>query len=324
MIVVSPQPARRLSLHGSGNTLFGIYIVNLFLTVVTLGIYYFWGKTRIRQYLAGHVEFEGDRFAYHGTGKELFVGWLKALLVFFLPIFLLALIVGFWAQDNPLAQIILQILVYAAILVVIPLATVGSRRYRLNRLSWRGIRFSFRGRAKEFLRIFIPGVLLTGITFGFYLPFFWVNTRRFLVNNAYFGTVRFEFDGKGEDLFGRYIRAILLSIVTLGIYSFWFFAEQQRYYWAHTSFATARFRSTVTGGPLFRLSVGNFLLLIFTLGLAWPWVLLRSLRFAFANLSLEGELDTSTIVQDAQAAGVTGEGLAEFLDLDFFDFDLGV
>ncbi len=324
MIVVSPQPARRLSLHGSGNTLFGIYIVNLFLTVLTLGIYYFWGKTRIRQYLAGHVEFEGDRFAYHGTGKELFVGWLKALLVLFLPLFVLGLIIALWARDSILAQIIFQLLVYAVILIVIPLATVGSRRYRLSRLSWRGIRFSFRGRAKEFMRIFIPGVLLSVITLGLYLPFFWSNARRFLVNNAYFGTVPFEFDGRGEDLFGRYVRAILLSIVTFGIYWFWFAAERQRYYWAHTTFSTARFRSTVTGGPLFRLSVGNFLLLIFTLGLAWPWVLQRSVRFAFANLSLEGELDTSTIVQDAQAAGVTGEGIAEFLDLDFFDIDLGV
>ena len=25
-------------------------------------------------------DFDGDRFAYHGTGKELLIGWLKAIV----------------------------------------------------------------------------------------------------------------------------------------------------------------------------------------------------------------------------------------------------
>ncbi|MGH7349983.1 MAG: DUF898 family protein, partial [Candidatus Rokuibacteriota bacterium] len=38
---------RRPSFHGTGGTLFGIHIVNTLLTLVTLGFYYFWAKTRL-------------------------------------------------------------------------------------------------------------------------------------------------------------------------------------------------------------------------------------------------------------------------------------
>ena len=78
--VPPPLPAarRRLSFHGTGGTLFGIHVVNVLFTVLTLGVYYFWGKTRIRRYLFGQSAFEGDRFAYHGTAQELLLGFAKA------------------------------------------------------------------------------------------------------------------------------------------------------------------------------------------------------------------------------------------------------
>ncbi|MEE8224479.1 MAG: DUF898 family protein, partial [candidate division NC10 bacterium] len=53
-----------LFFHGTGGSLFGIHIVNMFLTVITLGIYYFWGKTKVRNYLWSQTDFAGDRFAY--------------------------------------------------------------------------------------------------------------------------------------------------------------------------------------------------------------------------------------------------------------------
>ena len=324
MLAAPPRTTRRLSLQATGGELFEIYIVNLFFTILTLGVYYFWGKTKVRRYLLSHIEFDGDRFEWHGNGKELLIGWLKAFFIFFLPLFLISYGIGFLLRDNPVAGTILAYLIYPIILIVIPVATVGSRRYRLSRTSWRGIRFSFRGRAKPFLKIYVAGVLLTGLTIGLYAPFFWNNVRKYLVEHSYFGNVHFKYDGQGADLLGRVIRAVLLSIVTFGIYWFWFVAERQRYYWAHTSVEGARFRSTMAGGPLFRVMISNLLLFVVTLGIATPWIILRTLRFAFDNLYLEGDLDTAAIVQEAQAATATGEELAEFLDLEFFDFDLGI
>ena len=76
-----PDQVRKLRFHGTGGSLFGIHIVNMLLTGLTLGIYYFWGKVKVRNYVFSQSEFEGDRFAYHGTGKELLLGWLKGMAI---------------------------------------------------------------------------------------------------------------------------------------------------------------------------------------------------------------------------------------------------
>ncbi len=150
--VPRPLPAarRRLSFHGTGGTLFGLHVVNVFFTVLTLGVYYFWGKTRIRRYLFGESAFEGDRFAYHGTPKELLLGFAKAFLVFFVPIVVLT-VVRDVLDVGPVIQRAAAVSISLLFLVFLPVAMVGARRYRLSRTSWRGIRFSFRGVALEFV-----------------------------------------------------------------------------------------------------------------------------------------------------------------------------
>src|SRR5215467_2324769 len=77
-----PNKIHRLKFHGTGEALFGIFILNLLKIILTLGIYYFWGKVKTRTFIWGQTEFAGDRFAYHGTGLELFLGWVKASVLF--------------------------------------------------------------------------------------------------------------------------------------------------------------------------------------------------------------------------------------------------
>jgi len=304
---------RQLSFYGSGGSLFGIHLVNTFLTIITLGIYYFWAKVRVRRYLLSESEFEGDRFAYHGTGQELLIGFLKMLVFFALPMFLLGILRVFLVRMHGLRAVI-GFVTYIAILILIPYAIVGARRYRLSRTSWREIRFSFRGSARDFIRLFVTGGLLSTITLGLYYPFFDTKRHGFMISHSYFGNKKFDFDGKGRDLFGSFLLAIVLSIPTLGLIWFWYHAKKQRYYWQHTSFTVARFRSTVTGTRLFVLNAGNFFLLICSLGLAFPWVMVRNIRFAFRYLFLQGPLDLSGIQQEAQITTATGEALAGFLD----------
>jgi uncharacterized membrane protein YjgN (DUF898 family) len=320
----SPQEAmeetHRLSFQGSGGTLFGIYLLNTLLTLFTLGIYSFWGKTKVRSYLWSKTEIEQDCFVYHGPGKELMSGFFKAMLVFGIPLMILNLLPDFLEPKEILGK---GLRAFSSIIVMlfIPVAMVGSRRYRLSRTSWRGIRFSFRGKTGEFMKIFLGGGSLTVLSLGFYYPFYAVRRQRFMVENSYFGNHRFEFNGLGQDLLKPYLLALLLTLPTLGLSWVWFLAKKQRYFWGHTHFDAVDFRSTVTGGRLLALHLTNFLLLLFTLGLAWSWVMVRKIRFAFAYLTLEGMVDPAMIRQEAQAASATGDVLAGLMDAGF---DMGM
>jgi uncharacterized membrane protein YjgN (DUF898 family) len=69
------------AVFGDNVPLFRLALINGLLSLITLGIYRFWGKTKIRKYLWSSAEIDGDRFEYIGTGREKFLGFLVALVV---------------------------------------------------------------------------------------------------------------------------------------------------------------------------------------------------------------------------------------------------
>lgn len=307
---------RKLRFHGSAMGLFVIQAVNALLTLLTLGIFYFWAKTRVRRYVMGETELEGDRFAYHGTGRELLVGFAKGVAVFFIPTALLTILPEVY-QAPPEVRSSLRSLLWLIGLLVVPVAMVGARRYRLSRMSWRGIRFSFRGSARQFVGIFVVGSILTSLTLGLYYPVFVTQRQAFMVSHAYFGSRKFDFDGRGRDLMKPFIVMLLLFVPTLGLSWFWFAARRQRYFIERTRFGATRFRCTIAGGPFAWLTISNLLAVVLSLGLLWPWTVVRGLTFMLRYTTLYGPLDLETIHQDARAASATGEGLAGLLDADF-------
>jgi uncharacterized membrane protein YjgN (DUF898 family) len=308
----------KLRYHGTGGSLFGLMLGNALLTLITLGIYSFWAKTKVRAFHYSHTELDGDRFAYHGTGGELFAGAMKASGVMIILSLLLALATTMTGGEAapPAVQLAVGLSFYLAIFPLAVVAINGARRYRLSRSSWRGIRFSFHGRWKDFLSLVARGTLLSIVTLGFYGPSFQNQRRAFFVTNARFGSEPFLYDGDGKELFGQYVKALLLTIPTLGLCWIWFAAFKHRYFWGHTAMRGARFRSSVTGGQLFGLRVTNVLLVLLTLGIATPWAIARTHEFWCNNITLRGTVDWATIEQRAQTATATAEGLADGFDLD--------
>ncbi len=342
---------------GTGRSLFGIFIVNTFLTLITVGIYSFWGRARVRHFLNSQTSFAGARFSYHGTGKELFTGWMKAMLVFGLPYLFLSSLPFFW---HSIPAYIPQAVAGLLVLGFIPVAVVGAHRYRLSRTSLRNIRFSFRGTVSDYTKLWLKGSALTVLTLGIYYPFFENARRHYLVTHSQFGSHGFDYDGTGKELLtiyskatGIYLATILVSggATLLGITSYlsmpigdmktilfassalpiitmaglivpWFYlqAARQRYFWNHTLFGESRFHSSVTAWKIFELRLGHLMLLISTLGLSWPWVQVRNLQFFYYYTSLDGPINLHRVEQDALDASPTGEELAGFFDTGF---DLG-
>jgi uncharacterized membrane protein YjgN (DUF898 family) len=304
--------------HGTGGSLFGLVFVNGLLTMLTLGIYSFWAKNKVREFHWSHTEMDGDRFAYHGTGGELFSGALKAsgILIVLGIVFQILIAVLGGDRASPAVMVGAVLTFYVGIALLVCFAINNARRYRLSRSSWRGIRFSFHGESAEFLKMMVKGTLLSIVTLGFYTPYFQNQRRAFFVNNARFGTEPFMYKADGSELMGEYIKAVLLTIPTLGLYWCWYSAFKHRYFWGNTTMRGGRFRSSVTGGELLKLHVVNALLVLFTLGIGTTWAITRMHSFWSDNMALHGTVDWAAIEQRAQEAAATGEGIAESFDVD--------
>jgi hypothetical protein len=76
-------PSQQFAYDGRLGELFGIFFTNLLFSIITLGFYRFWAKTRMRRYIWSRVSLNGDAFEYTGTGGELFIGFLIVVGFFF-------------------------------------------------------------------------------------------------------------------------------------------------------------------------------------------------------------------------------------------------
>src|SRR3989441_3364050 len=153
--------------------------------LLSLGGYYFWGKARVRSYVFGQTALEGDRFAYHGTGGELARGFARAMAFFILPVIALNLLPRLLGA-GPLLERSAQLLGYVVVSVFMPIAAVGAHRYRLSRTSWRGLRLSFPGRTRDFVKLFIGGAMLPTPPPGLFYPVFGTPRRAPIVGPAHF------------------------------------------------------------------------------------------------------------------------------------------
>lgn len=311
----------KIKFYGDGAKYFGILIVNVLLTIVTLGLYYPWARAKNLQYLYGETEFAGSRFTFHGTGKEMFKGFVKAIAILF--ILILAVNAGKYSGNKFLGLIGLLIYLFG-ILLLIPLAIHGGLRYRMSRTSWRGIHFGYRGNLRELFGICLKGILLSIFTLGIYSSWFHCNLRKYLESNIRLGNCKFSFEGEGGDLFLINIKGFFLTIFTLGIYMFWYIRNLN-----HFSINNSRleqdgnlfsFKSSLTPGDIFVTSIINYFLIVFTLGIGTPWAVLRNMRMVIDNVELEGAFNPDAVIQtEENYSDATGDDLLSMLDvgLDF-------
>lgn len=194
--------ANRIGYKGQTGSVYKIWLLNIFLTVITLGIYSFWGKTRLRRYITGCFNLGGDHFEYTGTGKELFVGFLKVLPV------VIALYAGAFFLPPQMVVIL-----YLPILYLIPVAIFMAMRYRLNRLTWRGIRARLTGSPFRFGGFALWRMFLNIVSFGILIPASDIATYGYIANRAGVGNVRATFDGKAAALIRTHIITLVLSVV---------------------------------------------------------------------------------------------------------------
>ncbi len=308
---------KSLTFHGDHGKAVGMVIINYILTLITLGFYYPWAKASYLQYVYGESEYIDTRFVFHGTGKEMFIGFLKAIGV-------LILLVGFFAlmmaSGVGILMVIGGLVFYAALFIIMPLAIHGSNKYRLSRTSWRGIHFGYRGDLKEFVKLFLKEIVLVLLTFGIYSSWFHVTMRKYILGHTRFGNIEFKFVGRGNDLFIIKLKGIILSVLTLGIYSFWYMKDRVAFEVNNTKVVQGAneisIRSTLTAGQIFAMFFVNYLIIIFTFGIGFGVALNRFMRTVYSNIEFDNEIDATNLFQtEDEYKDASGDDMASMLDI---------
>ncbi|MBV8210501.1 MAG: DUF898 domain-containing protein [Burkholderiaceae bacterium] len=143
----APRPCR-IEFTGTGAEYFRIWIVNLLLTIVTLGIYSAWAKVRKLQYFYRNTRLDGAVFDYHGDPIAILKG--RGLAVVLLAAYKYA---------PPLLGSF-GLIVVLGVLAAAPWLVAQSYRFRLHNTSYRGLRFRFDGPVRQAYLIFGPPIAL--------------------------------------------------------------------------------------------------------------------------------------------------------------------
>lgn len=209
----APARSQALLYDGRIGELYGIFLLNILFTVLTLGIFRFWAITRYRRYLWSRMRFQGERFEYIGTGGELFVGYLLAGLAL-----LGAAIVAFGAAyglskvSEPLGVVPI-LLFYVFVAVLAAGAVFSAQRYRLTRTLWRGIRGGMTGSMLGYgLRAILYQVLAV-VTLLQLVPWVQVRLAERRIDASSFGTARFQFRGSARRLYLPWLATLVGTAV---------------------------------------------------------------------------------------------------------------
>ena len=336
------QPLVRFT--GTGSAYFFLLVKTVIFSLITLGIYSFWGRTLQRRYLWEQTLLLGEPLEYTGTGKELFVSFIIVAPVLLISMFVfgfVALTLGFFGW----------LIVYIPLVFLWQFATYRALRFRLTRTRWRGIRGNMSGSA------ILYGLKATGYLFavlvslGLLYP--WASGRMasLILNNVWFGNRQLGFSASTRPLYriflltvlgGGILAAVLVSLAIalaffnggseLSISIAWlpllffvllFFvcsafyrAAFFRWLFEHARFGEMRTRSTLSGAQMFYLTLTNLLLIACTLGLGTAWATIRGTKIRLHSVLYTGEPRLEELLQDTREAPKSGEGLASALDVD--------
>ena len=326
----------QFSFNGSGGEYFKIWITNVFLTILTLGIYSAWAKVRRNRYFYGNTHLANTSFDYLAKPKNILKGRLLAFGVF--------VIYGVLVNFMPILELPFAI----AFLLLLPWLVVMSMRFRTRNTAYRNIRFGFDGRYGEAIRVFVLLPVLALISLGLAYPYMLNRQKKFIVANSRFGTTAFTYSAKTKAYFkilGVLFLAVILAVagfagtaylmrgqppspvmsIAMPIASFAF------YFWIF-AFTSARignlvynssqingnsFKSSLRIRDLFWLYITNTLAAVVTLGLMIPWAQVRLARYRARKLQLLAGGDIDSIVAGQQEKiGSAGEEIGEMFDID--------
>lgn len=343
----SPARVGKVAFSGQAGEFFGIWIVNLLLSIVTLGIYSAWAKVRTNQYFYGHTRIESQPFRYLATPIQILKGRIIAVIIF--ALFFIA------SSLSPVLAVVLALL----FMLASPWLIVQSLKFNMRMTSYRNVRFSFHGAYAGAFKYFVLLPVLAVFTLYLAMPWVLKKIDSYICSNTSFGGQKMQINTDTSSYYiavlvamaavmGLVTLMIIVGAVMVGVMAatgaadagmttvlvtgavlvmyFFAFALSGAIYHSmirnHIFERTelpgiAKFKSEMRVMPYLWLTVTNLLAIIFTLGLAYPWAKIRKAAYLAAVTTVAVYPQADSLVDNVQqSSNAFGEEAAGLFDVD--------
>lgn len=333
----------RLEFTGRAGEYFRIWIVNLCLTLLTLGVYSPWAKVRSRRYFYSNLLLDGSPFLYTADPLRILIG--RAIVLAFAAVYLVS------GALSPTFGAVMGVLLF----LFTPWLLVCSLAFQRRNSMYRNVRFGFVGSVGEAALLLIGAPLIASVSFGLALPWIQGWQQQFAIGNTRYGTTRAGFElrpwpyyraflemlgvGLGLAVLGGLAALALVALlpdflgagsaasfllpiglVWVGVYAV-FRARMTNLMYANARLGQVRLVSRLRARELAWIYATNAAMVVLSLGLLLPLALIRLARYRASRLDVlaRGGLGGFVASSEDPRGG-------EFADeaAGFFDFDVGL
>ncbi len=186
--------------QGKASEYFGIWMVNLLLSLITLGIYSAWAKVRRKKYFYNNTLIDNVGFDYHAKPISILKGRIIAVAFF--------IAYGISASIHPALPAVFLLIFF----IVLPWLVVHGSLFNARNTSHCGLRFDFVGSIGQAIKVFIGLPLLFIPTLGLIMPYVAHEKSQFFVNNHRFGLSQFGMQPVVKKYYKVYFIAMVLPV----------------------------------------------------------------------------------------------------------------
>ena len=305
---------------GNAREYFGIWIVNLVLSIVTFGIYSAWAKVRRETYFKNNSKVFDAAFGYHASGRQILKGRFIAFIVLvFFAIFTTA---------EPKSSVIL----YPALFFLLPWILNSSIRFSARMTSYRNIRFNWKGTYWRTFWYLVIAPIFSLFSLGLLTPLISKSYYEYFARSHTFGTTSFMAKPKVSDFYLAFILGGVLPTVLLGSATYFIFLVTSFSYMSNTIWVTIPvmifafvfsmtffysamcrnlmvrslkidgildFESNINPIKFTWILISNLVLSILSLGLLVPWSKVRSYKYLSSVTMVKAIGDIDNFIDEA-------------------------
>lgn len=314
--------------RGNGLEYFKIWIVNILLTALTLGLYSPWATVKNKRYMHANLFLDETNFRYLAEPWAIFKSRLIAIVAF--------IVFAFASTIDPIAAVVLAI----ALVLAIPYFTNQSLAFDRRMTSYNNIQFRFKSTYLEAFMVLYVWPIVGLLTLGILYPYALLKMNQYLVKNSAYGTTSFDFKATFADYGIIFLTmlgtglviglpcwtllaffpslAVMTPVVMFVVYFgliLYFMAQTSNLFFHSTSLNEHTFTSELTMGGLAKVLLINALLTLLTLGLYLPAAQVRMAKYIASCVKMNATdcLDNFAAAEQENISAL-GEELGQVFD----------